>query len=157
MGYRYAVPDERADDCIFRMMEVVMVEKRKDGRENSSTQVMIVDNHWDTLRFVQENMNDFVGNIIKVQKITTNTRRKVEENAQLFERNLQPLFSIISETENSKILDKLSNSLKKALILMAMDRYNCDRESICRALGISRDKLEREMALCGLLEHRKAA
>ncbi|KAF0216840.1 MAG: hypothetical protein FD174_3520 [Geobacteraceae bacterium] len=157
MGYRYDVPREKADEFTFRMMEVVMVESKAGGREDSTSRVMIVDGHWETLRFVQENMNDFVSNIIRVKKMTTNTRRKVEDNAKLFEHNLQPLFSMISETAKRNVLDKLSNSLKKALILMAMDRYNCDKESICRALGISQDKLEREMTLCGLVQNRKAA
>lgn len=157
MGYKYEMPNEKADSFTYRMMEVVMVENKAGGREDSTSRVMIVDNHWETLRFVQENMNDFVSNIVKVKKMTANTAKKVEENAKLFERNLQPLFSIISETTKSNVLDKLSNSLKKALILMAMDRYNCDKESICKALGLSRDKLEKEMTLCGLVQTRKAA
>jgi hypothetical protein len=157
MGYRYVTPSDKCDDYAFRLMEVVMVEKKAGGTDSSSSQVMIVDGHWDTLRFVQENMNDFVSNMIKVRKMTAKTRRRVEDNAKLFERNLQPLFSMISETSKSNILDKLSNSLKKALILMAMDRYKSDKASICKALGISRDKLEREMTLCGLVQTRKVA
>ncbi len=157
MGYRYTQQNENAGDPTFRMMEVVMVEKKGNGRDTSCTQVMIVDNHWDTLRFVQENMNDFITNIIKMRRMTANTRKKVEESAQLFERNLQPLFSMISETSKSNILDKLSSSLKKAIILMAMDRYKCDKESICKALGLSPDSLDKEMTLCGLDLKRKAA
>ena len=76
--------------------------------------------------------------------------KKIEESAELFQNNLQPLFSMISETSKTHILDKLSNSLKKALILMAIDRYKSDRDSICKALGISQEKLEKEMMVCGL-------
>ncbi|SNB45310.1 hypothetical protein [Geobacter sp. DSM 9736] len=157
MGHRYVIPTERDGDYSFRMMEVVMVEKMGGGKETSTSRVMLVDNHWDTLRYVQEHMNDFVSNMIKVNKMTRDTSRKIDESAQLFEKNLQPLFSIISETSKTHILDKLSNSLKKALILMAMDRYKSDTESICKALGITQDKLEREMNLCGLKIHRQAA
>jgi hypothetical protein len=157
MGYRYVMPNERDDDYSFRMMEVVMVEKKGHGKESSTSKVMIVDNHWDTLRYVQEHMNDFVGNMIKVNKMAKDNSGRIEESAKLFEKNLQPLFSLISETSRTHILDKLSNSLKKALILMAMDRYKSDTESICKALGITQDKLEKEMTLCGLNKHRQAA
>lgn len=150
MGYRCLQQHEKDEDYSFRMMEVVMVEKKKSGSESSSTRVMLVDNHWDTLKYVQDHMNDFVSNMIKVKKMTPSHDRKIEESAELFQSSLQPLFSMISETSRTHILDKLSNSLKKALLLMAMDRYKSDKESICKALGISREKLEKEMSVCGL-------
>ena len=48
------------------------------------------------------------------------------------------------------VMDKLSASLKKALLLMVMERYKSDREKACRVLGISREKLETELKLCGV-------
>lgn len=155
MGYRYMMPNEKDDEYAFRMMEIVMVEKKGSDKESTCSRVMVVDNHFDTLRFVQENMNEFVSNMIKVKKMTSHAPKKIEESARLFENNLQPLFSMISETSKTHILDKLSNSLKKALILMAMDRYKSDKDSICKALGISKEKLEKEMCLCGLGQHRR--
>lgn len=150
MGFRCNQPYNKEEDNAFRLMEVVMVEKKSTGTENSSTRVLMVDNQYETLKFVQDHMNDFVANMIKVKKMTPASVKKIEESAQLFQNNLQPLFSMISETSKTHILDKLSNSLKKALILMAIDRYNSDTESICKALGISREKLEKEMTVCGL-------
>lgn len=156
MGYRYLMPNEKDDDYAFRMMEIVMVEKKGSVNETNCSSVMVVDNHFDTLRYVQEHMNDFVSNMIRVKKMMRTCDRKIEDSAQLFENNLQPLFSMISETSRTHILDKLSNSLKKALILMAMDRYKSDKDSICKALGISREKLDKEMCLCGLNQFRSA-
>ena len=48
------------------------------------------------------------------------------------------------------VMDKLSSSLKKALLLMVMERYKSDREKACRVLGISREKLETELKMCGV-------
>jgi DNA-binding NtrC family response regulator len=76
--------------------------------------------------------------------------KHVEESAKLFTKNLQPLFSLFSETSTEHVLDKLSVSLRKALLLMAMERYRCDTDSICRALGISESMLEQELQRCGL-------
>ena len=150
MGYRYMMPAERSGESEYRIMEVVMVKKGKSGTEKASNQALTVDNHWDTLRYVQENMDDFIANMVKVKRMEIAGRRKIEESARLFEQNLEPLFTMISATSKKHLMDKLSNSLKKALFLMAMDRYKCDKETICRALGISRDKLEKEMKSCGL-------
>ena len=150
MGYRCHNQYEKEEDHGFRLMEVVMVEKKSTGSENSSTRVLMVDNQYETLKFVQDHMNDFVANMIKVKKMNPVSVKKIEESAELFQNNLQPLFSMISETSKTHILDKLSNSLKKALILMAIDRYKSDRDSICKALGISQEKLEKEMMVCGL-------
>lgn len=158
MANRYFIPHEKAGDSDFRLLEVVMVKKNMENfGEGAARMIITVDNHWETLRFVQENMDDFIKNIIRMRKMEASNRKKVEENARLFERNLEPLFTLISQTAQSNILDKLSNSLKKALILMAMDRYASNKDSICKALGISRDKLEKEMTLCGLSPLRKVA
>jgi hypothetical protein len=40
---------------------------------------------------------------------------------------------------------------------MALERYDGDKDLICKVLGINRDKLDTEMSLCGLDQIRKAA
>lgn len=133
----------------FRVMEVVSIRKKRNGTETSSTQPVLVENSQETLRFIQENMDEFINNVIRVRKMEERDRARVEESAKMFETNLEPLFTMITKTTGNP-LDKLSNSLKKALLLIAMDRYECNRDSICSALGISRDKLDKEMSACGI-------
>lgn len=122
---------------------------------DSPAEVLVVDNHWDTLRFVQDNMDMFVSNIVRVKKLHAHAEPQVDQNvdasALLFRKNLGPLFVLISALAKEHVMDKLSGSLKKALLLMAMERYDCDRERICRALGLTRMKLDRELSRCGLL------
>ncbi|HTP63850.1 MAG TPA: hypothetical protein VMJ66_00565 [Geobacteraceae bacterium] len=156
MGYRCALPREDAEECEFRLMEVVMV-KRSSGGETTSSQVLIIDNDQETLRQVQENWNDFIGNMIRVKKMEERDRQKVSESSEIFGKRLQPLFSLIAETTSRNLLANLSKSLKKALILMAMERYDGDKDIICKVLGINRERLDSEMNLCGLQQSRKAA
>ena len=156
MGYRGIIPRENIDDSEYRLMEVVMVKKSQVGNSVSS-QVVIIDNSKDTLRHVQENWNEVVENIIKVKKMEERDSKKVAENAEIFGKGLKPLFSRISESRNKNLLANLSKSLKKALLLMAMERYSGDKDTICKVLGINREKLDSEMSFCGLDQVRKAA
>ncbi|MFZ3207747.1 MAG: hypothetical protein WA140_02805 [Geobacteraceae bacterium] len=157
MSYRCLIPQEKADDADFRPLEVVVATTPRGSFGKGASIIITIDNHWGTLHFVQANMDKLVRNIILVRKMEVNDRKKVEETEKIFERNLEPLFTLIFQTEHSNVLDKLSFSLKKALILMAMGRYSDNKDSICKALGISLDKLDKEMALCGLGHSRKTA
>jgi DNA-binding NtrC family response regulator len=156
MGYRCHEPENRADQYDFRTMELVMVKKQQVDERPIHT-ALTIDNQLETLRFVQENMNVFVTNCIRVKKMEATTRKKLDESARLFERNLEPLFTVISATSTKHVLDKLSTALKKALLLMAMEKFNCNKDSVCQALGLTRERLEREIVSCGLVNNHKAA
>jgi DNA-binding NtrC family response regulator len=156
MGYRCFSSIENAGECDFRLMEVVMVKKCQAG-ETVTSQVIIIDNSQDTLRHVQENWNDFIDNVIRVKKMEDRDRKKISDSSDIFGKGLKPFFSRISEASKKNLLANLSKSMKKALILMAMERYEGNKEVICKVLGINRDKLENEMNLCGLDQLRKAA
>lgn len=155
MGYRCTLPKESNGEFDYRLMEVVMVKRTQSG-ERASTQVFIIDNDQETLRVVQENWNDFIANLVKVKKMEDQERQKVTESSEIFGKSLQPLFSRISESASKNLLANLSKSLKKALILMAMERYEGDKDIICKVLGINRERLDNEMSLCGLKRGRKA-
>jgi transcriptional regulator with PAS, ATPase and Fis domain len=137
-------------------MEVVMMKKSSNCGKSMSNHLLLVDNNQETLKYVQESMDDIISNIIRVNKMDK-INKKVDENAKLFEKNLDPLFSVMAEKTQGSILDKLSLSLRKALILMAMDRYKSNKDSVCKALGISPEKLDGEMTLCGISKERQAA
>lgn len=152
MGYRARENTIRGDCAGYCAIEVVLVEKDARRVENAVSDVLVVDNDWETLQFVQENMGDFVGNLSRMKQMKENRTEVVEENARLFENNLGPLFTLITATAKDHILDKFSHSLRKALLLMAMERFSCDNDRICRALGLTRLKLEKELKRCGLVQ-----
>ena len=156
MAYRYRDIYEQKHAVEPRFMEMMITQNEKAGCR-SSIQVMMLDGDRDTVSFAQEEMNAIVANVIRVKKMETKTAKKIDENARLFERTLEPWFSLVAQTaQGGHLLDKLSNSLKKALILMAMERYHCNRDSVARVLGLSPEKLEKEMALCGIGNIRSA-
>ena len=158
MGYRCKDVTQRAGTYHYRAIEVMLVNRNGKGSRDDVTAVLTVENDWETLGFVKESMGDITANMVRVKRMNSENRLHVEESARLFESNLEPLFTLISATATDHVLDKLSVSLRKALLLMAMDRYSCDSESICRALGLTRGKLEKELRRCGLLQQeRKAA
>lgn len=132
------------------MMEVRLRKKGAAAGIRDDLRVMTVDNHWDTLRYVQENMDECVGNIVRLKRLQAHEATGVNESAALFQRNLEPLVSSLAAANGQGGMDKLSASLKKALLLMVMERYQSDREKACRVLGISREKLETELKLCGV-------
>jgi DNA-binding protein Fis len=131
-------------------MEVRLKRKGAAPGTKEDLRLMTVDNHWDTLRWVQDNMEECVGNIVRLKRLQEREAKGVAESAALFQKNLEPLVASLAAANGQGVMDKLSASLKKALLLMVMERYQRDREKACRVLGISREKLESELKLCGV-------
>jgi hypothetical protein len=151
MGYREMTTNAEYGQYAFRAIEVAPVQKDTLGRDRmGSPLIILVGGEPETLRFVQENLHVIVNNVLRVKKMKP-TSRNIEETAQIFERNLQDLFTIAAQHKGSSLLSEMSLSLKKALLILAVERYRNDRERICRIFGITPDKLEQEMVSCGLL------
>ena len=140
-----------------RGISVTLVKGLAGAAEPGSSVVLTVQNDWDTLKFVKESIDDIAANLVMVKQMNARHRINVDESAKLFQKNLEPLFTLVSATSTEHVMDKLSTSLKKALLLMAMERYNCDSDSICRALGMSKVKLEKELKHCGLRQEARNA
>jgi hypothetical protein len=153
MGYKCQVKDEKAGANDYRIMEVVLVKKGSSTAKIPETRVVAVDNQWETLHYVQDHMDDFIRNILRIKKIEEQDQRIAAESEQLFERNLEPLFSIVTKSASENVMEKLSLAMRKALLLMAMDKFNCNKDNICEALGLSQDKLEGELRDCGLVSY----
>lgn len=134
----------------FRAVRVELITGRSEPAREHRPVVLTVQNDWDTLDYVKDNLGAIASNAIKTRQSEEQQRQEADDSEELFSRNLHPLFTLISATASNHVMDKLSASLKKALLLMAMERYSCDSDSICRVLGISRGKLEKELQRCGL-------
>jgi DNA-binding protein Fis len=150
MAYRDRSITEKSGTFDYSIMEVRLRKKGAPAGTKEDLRLMTVDNHWETLRFVQDNMEECVGNIVRLKRMQDHRAKGVAESAALFEKNLEPLISSFAASNGQGVMDKLSASLKKALLLMVMERYHSDREKACRVLGISREKLETELKLCGV-------
>jgi DNA-binding protein Fis len=150
MAYRDRTTTEKSNASDYTIMEVRLRKKGASAGTKDDLRLMTVDNHWDTLRYVQDNMEECVGNIVRLKRLQDSDSKGVNESAALFQKNLEPLVSSLAAANDQGVMDKLSASLKKALLLMVMERYQSDREKACRVLGISREKLENELRLCGV-------
>jgi len=157
VGYKCADAIRGAGSYEYAAMEIVLVKRNLSASEGRVAVVLTIAKDTDTFRFVNENMDGIAGNLVRVKQMNAQSRMHVEESAQLFERSLEPLFTLISATAKEHVMDKLSVSLRKALLLMAMERYSCNSERMCRALGLSKGKLEKELKRCGLSNQDKNA
>jgi DNA-binding protein Fis len=150
MANRDRTTSEKSGAFDYSIMEVRLKRKGAAPGTKEDLRLMTVDNHWDTLRWVQDNMEECVGNIVRLKRMQEREAKGVMETAELFQKNLEPLVASLAAANGQGVMDKLSSSLKKALLLMVMERYQRDREKACRVLGISREKLETELKLCGV-------
>lgn len=150
MAYR-ARSSEKSGGYDFRIMEVRLKKKTAPPGAKEDLRFLMVDSHWETLRFVQENMEELVGNIVRLKRTEPLPAKGVNESAALFQKNLEPLISTLAANRGEGVMDKLSLSLKKALLLLVMERYKSDRDQACKVLGISREKLENELIVCGVV------
>lgn len=157
MGCRCRDAAQKAGSYQFRAIEVAQVPRFGTAGAEGAAGVLVVENDWETLGFVKDNLGELAANMVRAKQMKFDSAIHVEESAELFERHLEPFFTLISATCSEHVLDKLSVSLRKALLLMAMDRYSCDSEQMCRALGITRGKLKKELKRCGLLQEQQAA
>jgi len=150
MGYRDRTASEKSGNYDFCIMEVRLRKKNAPAEVKDDLRLLSVDSHYETLRFVQDNMEECIGNIVKLKRLNSTPIEGINESAELFQKNLEPLMSSMAATQGQGVMDKLSTSLKKALLMLVMERYQSDREKACKVLGISREKLENELKLCGV-------
>ncbi|WP_224983461.1 hypothetical protein [Geomonas agri] len=141
----------------FGAMEVVLVNRQQHRDAERVAVVFSVAYDPDVWQLVNEEMDQIAANVMRVRTMNKDRKIHVDESAQLFERSLEPFFTLISATAKEHVMDKLSVSLRKALLLMAMERYDCNRERMCRALGLTKAKLEKELKLCGLAPQEQRA
>lgn len=150
MGYRDGSNNEKSGLYDFCIMEVRLKKKGAAPGTKEELRMLMVDSHWDTLHYVQENMEHFIGNIVRLRRFENHAVNGMNDSATLFKNKLEPLLSTLAKSNGAGVMDKLSISLKKALLVMVMERYHSDREKACKILGITREKLENELKICGV-------
>jgi len=63
---------------------------------------------------------------------------------------IEELFELIVTRSKKNVLPRLTASVKKAVLSLALDRYNANKEMICDVLGLSRSNFDEEMRSSGL-------
>jgi len=65
---------------------------------------------------------------------------------------IEALFELIVVSSKKNVLPRLAASVRKAILALALDRYNANREMICAVLGLSRSQFDNEIHSAGLVE-----
>jgi len=65
---------------------------------------------------------------------------------------IEALFDLIVMSSKKNVLPRLATSVRKAILALALDRYNANREMICDALGLSRSQFDDEIQSSGLAQ-----
>ncbi len=142
MGKRHIKQQQKISDFDFRLLEVVMV-KKLFGEETERRQSLIVDTQQDTIKYVEEHMDDIIANLVRMKAIEEKDRQ--DQNA-----GLEPLYALLAENNSDDTMGKMSQMFKKSLLAMAIKRFNGDRDSICAMFGISQETLDKELQSCEL-------
>ena len=143
MAYRDRTTGKKSSAFDYYIMEVRLNENVLAAGARDESRFITVDNHWETMCYVQDNMNEFVANIVRLNVMKAHDKHR-DNSATLSQRAVGSLVSTPAG------MDKLSASLKKTLLIMVMERYQNDLDEACRVLDITREKLETELYLSGI-------
>jgi len=116
----------------------------------SFNQILLLNNDLETLLFVEEHLSSVVNNAVMVKKHEY-SRHDTPVEFMEFCRKFEPLINAIIMRQEKNLLSRMTSSLKKAILSLAIDRCNSDRTTICHALGLSDRELDEELRLCGLM------
>ena len=150
MAYRDRTTSEKADVFDYSVLEVRCRKKGAAAGTMDEVQLLMVDNHRETLGYIRDNIEECIGNIVRLKRMEQPEARGVNLGAALLEGSLEPLVSSLALVNRHGVMGKLSVSLKKVLLLMVMERYRSNRAMACRILGVTREELEFELKLCGV-------
>jgi len=131
----------------FRAVEVTGSLKIDSKRTVPLRQVLLLLNDEETLQFVEHNMARFVHSTIMMKEMAV-----LPEQIQstYLPSKIESFLESIALNPNKNNLHQLTASLKKAILSLAMIRFNGDKEMICNVLGFSGSQFEEEMRLAGL-------
>jgi len=66
--------------------------------------------------------------------------------------SIEALFELIAMSSKKNVLPRLSASVKKAILALALNRYNANKEMICAVLGLSRSQFDDEILSADLAQ-----
>jgi hypothetical protein len=132
----------------FLALELVGRVVSGDVKKISFTQSIIVASDEETLSYLQNHMDSVITNVVRVKKMEQIHHEKTGHYH--YERKIESLLSSMPVAPDRRLMGDLSASLKKALLLISLDRFHGNRELVCKMLGISRRELDKEMQLCGI-------
>lgn len=149
MGYRCNVGNNDKDKG-FRVIELTGSLYLEKLGMKPFNQILLLNNDLETLLFVETFLDRVITNAVMVKKHEYTRCDDIRDDFKEFCRSCEPLIDAIIMRREKNLLSRITSSLKKAILSIAIDRCNADRRMICNALGLSERQLEEELRLCGL-------
>ena len=146
MGGLYNKNLQTALPC-FRAVEVAGSLTDDCKRTVPFRQVLLLHDDKETLEFVEHNMSRFVHSLILSKELDVLPEPVL---STYLPSEIEPLLESIALNPHRNILHQLTASLKKAILTLAMIRFNGDTEMICTVLGLSGSQFEEEVRMAGL-------
>lgn len=75
MAYRDRSITDKVDSFNYRLMQVVFNKGKGVSAGNSEVRVLTVDNHKETMKFLEENVQTWMGNLIRYPEIKDEKKR----------------------------------------------------------------------------------
>lgn len=148
MGYRYDEAADKESGKYFRAFEISGSMMIAGNGKIPFYQVLLVNNDMETLFFVEQNMSRLINNAIILKQMNKPAGNRDEES-RTFTRGVESLLESIIMKKETDVLQNLTGSIKKAILSIALDRYNGNKEMICSLLGLSSSQLDDEMRSSG--------
>lgn len=150
MGYD-SIYDNHDRSEGFRVLQLAGRFHLDSSGVQSFNQILLLNNDRDTLLFVEQHLNRVITNAVMVKKHELAHNGSDRNEVTEFYRSFEPLINAIITRPEKDLLMRMTASLKKAILSIAIDRCNADRRTICNALGLSDGQLDEELQLCGLM------
>jgi len=133
----------------FRAIEITGSLKIDRKRTVPLRQVLLLQNDKETLEFVEHNIARFVHSAIMMKEMAVLPEQVL---STCLPSEIESFLESTVLNPHKNILHQLTASLKKAILSLAMIRFNGDKEVICNVLGLSGSQFEEEMRMAGLCQ-----
>lgn len=149
MGYRCSSENDDTSKG-FRVIELTGKLDHETRGKKSFNQILLLNNDLETLLFVEMSLDRVVYNAVLARKHEYKNDDNERNDFKEFCRSFEPLIDAIIMRPEKNLLSRITASLKKAILTIAIDRCKSDRARICNELGLSDRQLDEELRLCGL-------
>ncbi len=134
----------------FRVIQLSGKLSRGNIGAKSFSQILLLNNDRETLLFVEQHLDSIVNNVVMAKRYDHAPDGTGPEEFGEFCKSFEPLIDAVIKQREKNLLSRMTSSLKKAILSIAIDRCNSDRTTICNALGLTEGQLDEELRLCGL-------
>ncbi len=135
----------------FRAVELTGRTTQGHQTMNHCNHVLLLNNDPETLRYAEQYLSKICRLAVMVGKPSEDLNHSARNDSLALSRDLESLLDSLVSNSDHNLLERMTSSLKTAILSLACDRYKSDRKLICRALGLTEEQLDQELRKYGVL------